>query len=384
MRLLVTGAAGMLGQRVVADARGARLGGRRHRPGRRRPHRSSAGRRRSCRARAPTRSSTARPSPTSTAPRSARTWRLAVNRDASANVAAAAAAVGARVVAVSTDYVFDGVDGRAVRRVRPDRPARRLRPHEARRRERASPQAAPTTRSPARRGCSAPAARTSCDTMLAAGGDRDERRGGDRSGRLARRGPATSRRRCWTSPSATRPRRLPHRRRRAVLVARADASSCSPGRRRRRGRRDHRRRVRRAPRRGRRGACWPPSVPRPRACPPWREGVGGFLSERNATRMKLLVCGGAGFIGSNFVRQRVARPRRRGRRARQAHVRRPAREPRRPRRRARPRRDRGRRRGRPQAIAGRRCDRQLRRRDARRPLDRGPDAFVDDQRRWAR
>jgi dTDP-4-dehydrorhamnose reductase len=33
---------------------------------------------------------------------------LQVNRDASANVAAAAAAVGARIVAVSTDYVFDG------------------------------------------------------------------------------------------------------------------------------------------------------------------------------------------------------------------------------------------------------------------------------------
>jgi len=33
---------------------------------------------------------------------------LKVNRDASANVAAAAAAVGARIVAVSTDYVFDG------------------------------------------------------------------------------------------------------------------------------------------------------------------------------------------------------------------------------------------------------------------------------------
>lgn len=33
---------------------------------------------------------------------------LKVNRDASANIAAAAAGVGARIVAVSTDYVFDG------------------------------------------------------------------------------------------------------------------------------------------------------------------------------------------------------------------------------------------------------------------------------------
>ena len=86
--------------------------------------------------------------------------------------------------------------------------------------------------------------------------------------------------------------------------------------------------------------------------------------------MKLLVCGGAGFIGSNFVRLRLADARRRGHRARQAHLRGPAREPRRTSTsrlvvggiedagRGR-RRDRGRRRG-----------RQLRRRDARRPLDR--------------
>jgi dTDP-4-dehydrorhamnose reductase len=33
---------------------------------------------------------------------------MAVNRDASANIAAAAASAGARIVAVSTDYVFDG------------------------------------------------------------------------------------------------------------------------------------------------------------------------------------------------------------------------------------------------------------------------------------
>ncbi len=53
--------------------------------------------------------------------------------------------------------------------------------------------------------------------------------------------------------------------------------------------------------------------------PPGPRGGGG---------MKLLVCGGAGFIGSNFVRIR-ARPGRRGHRAGQAHLRGPAREPRR-------------------------------------------------------
>ena len=88
--------------------------------------------------------------------------------------------------------------------------------------------------------------------------------------------------------------------------------------------------------------------------------------------MKVLVAGGAGFIGSNYVRTGSRAPRRRGARARQAHLRRAAREPRgaavgpsragrgrhrRPRRR--PRRDRGLRRG-----------GQLRRRVPRRPLDR--------------
>ena len=43
--------------------------------------------------------------------------------------------------------------------------------------------------------------------------------------------------------------------------------------------------------------------------------------------MKLLVCGGAGFIGSNFVRLRLREQRRRDRRARQADLRRAPREP---------------------------------------------------------
>ena len=57
-------------------------------------------------------------------------------------------------------------------------------------------------------------------------------------------------------------------------------------------------------------------------------GLQGHLDDRKETRLKLLVCGGAGFIGSNFVRLRVRDRRRRGRRARQAHLRGPRGEPR--------------------------------------------------------
>ena len=40
--------------------------------------------------------------------------------------------------------------------------------------------------------------------------------------------------------------------------------------------------------------------------PPWQEGVAGFIAQRVARAMRLLVCGGAGFIGSTFVRLRIA------------------------------------------------------------------------------
>ena len=62
---------------------------------------------------------------------------LAVNADASANVAAAAAMLGARIVAVSTDYVFDGtLTGRPYVESDPTGAARRLRAHQARGRDR--------------------------------------------------------------------------------------------------------------------------------------------------------------------------------------------------------------------------------------------------------
>ena len=63
--------------------------------------------------------------------------------------------------------------------------------------------------------------------------------------------------------------------------------------------------------------------------PPWQESLRRYLDDRELSRsMKLLVTGGAGFIGSTYVRRHLARePRRRDRRPRQAHLRRPAREP---------------------------------------------------------
>ena len=101
-------------------------------------------------------------------------------------------------------------------------------------------------------------------------------------------------------------------------------------------------------------------------------GRAGRLSRPTTSRegdsMKLLVTGAAGFIGSTYVR--IVGDRARGRRPRQAHLRRAAREPARGRRAGR-RRDRGpgdRARG----DGGLRRRRQLRRRVPRRPLDRRP------------
>ena len=89
----------------------------------------------------------------------------------------------------------------------------------------------------------------------------------------------------------------------------------------------------------------------------------------------ILVTGGAGFIGSNFVRHALARTRRAGRRARQAHLRRQPREP--GRRRTATRATRSCRATSPTARRCARCSastarrrRELRGRDPRRPLDR--------------
>ena len=47
-------------------------------------------------------------------------------------------------------------------------------------------------------------------------------------------------------------------------------------------------------------------APRPGSCcPPWQRGLAEYLATRVADLVKLLVCGGAGFIGSAFVRVRL-------------------------------------------------------------------------------
>ena len=159
--------------------------------------------------------------------------------------------------------------------------------------------------------------------------------------------------------------RLPARggRRRVLLVrvrardlraARASTPTCSPAP----------PTSSRARRRGRPTPCWRASAARPEL-PAWQDGLDAYLGVRG---VKLLVTGGAGFIGSTYVRLHGERPRHRG--ARQAHLRRPPGEPAR-RRGARGRRDRGPRR-RDAGGRGRGRGRELRGRVARGPLDRRP------------
>ena len=79
-----------------------------------------------------TRSSTAPPGPTSTAPRSTSPRRRSVNGAGAGNLAAATAAIGCKVVFPSTDYVFDGAQGRAATSSPTRQPALGLRQVEAR------------------------------------------------------------------------------------------------------------------------------------------------------------------------------------------------------------------------------------------------------------
>ena len=85
----------------------------------------------------------------------------AVNGDGAGNVARAAAETGARIVHVSTDYVFDGTKREPWLESDAVEPDRRLRALEARRRASRSPPRPTSTRSCARPGSSAPAGATS-------------------------------------------------------------------------------------------------------------------------------------------------------------------------------------------------------------------------------
>ena len=130
-------------------------------------------------------------------------------------------------------------------------------------------------------------------------------------------------------------------------------------------------------------ACSAPSATRRRVLPPWQDGVAA-LSEREGGGgpMRLLVCGGAGFIGSNFVRVRVRDHGDEVVVLDKLTYAGPAREPPGRRARVRPRRDRGPARG-GRGDGRRRRGGQLRRRDPRRPLDRRARRLRPDARRRA-
>ena len=242
-------------------------------------------------------------------------------------------------------------------------PAVRVRALQARRRAGHAHGEPAQPRSCARPGCSAPAAGNFVETMLRLGEERgalnvvDDQVGCPTfTGHLAE---------ALVELAEGHGPRLPARGgRRRVLVVRVRAGDLRPGRARGRRCSPARPTSSRARRRGRPTRCWRASAARP-SCPPGRTGLDAYLGVR---RVKLLVTGGAGFIGSTYVRLAPERPRHRG--ARQAHLRRPAGEPA-GRRGARRGRNRGPRRR--DAGGGRRGrDRELRGRVARGPLDRRP------------
>ena len=137
MKILVTGAGGMLGRDVDAPraaraaTRSSALGPRRarhHRPGARssgRCRRATARRGRQLRRLDRRRRRRGRP----------RRGAMRVNDDGAGTRRGRRGGVGAKVVYPSTDYVFDGTQGRALRRVRPAGAALGLRPLQAGRRD---------------------------------------------------------------------------------------------------------------------------------------------------------------------------------------------------------------------------------------------------------
>ena len=265
-------------------------------------------------------SCTPRPGRTSTAPRTTRRSAAAVNVGGTQH----AAELGVPLVYFSTDYVFDGTQA-----------ARRTSSRTRRARWARTAGRSCTARPP--RASEAWIVRSSwlfgatghnfVRTMLRLGAERDEvavvddQRGCPTYvGHLAAAMPASSS--CRSASTTSRPRRL-HvgrlrrgdlrgRRARLPRVAGSRPPSSARGRRGRRTRCSARRRARPSCRTGA-TACASAS---PRLAP------------ASLAAMRVLVTGGAGFIGSHFVRRLAAR-RRRGRRARQAHLRRQPGEPRR-------------------------------------------------------
>ena len=231
----------------------------------------------------------------------------AVNAAGAGNVARGRGGAGAWTVHISTDYVFDGTQALAVRRVRSGRAA--IAPTAAR----SSPASARwrRRRPDITRSCASSwlfGAGGACfpATILRLAAERDELKVVDDqvgcptfTGHLAEAlVELTDARRAPPGSCTWRPRECSWYEFAREIVAprrvRCEVSPCTH------------RRVPRGRRRARPTACCAPSAATCRGCPTGARAsrVHGLVAEC-ACGMKLLVCGGAGFIGSTFVRQRL-------------------------------------------------------------------------------
>ena len=309
------------GARRHARAAAGRSAGARH-------HRRAGGHGRSTKASARTRRSTARPGPTSTGPRRTRDQAHAVNADGAGNLARAAAAIG-DAAAPRLDRLRVRRDraarrgGRAapVRRVRPDRPALGVRGDQARGRAAGARGLAPPHGRAHAPGCSVSTARTSPRRCC----------GWQRSATSVQVVTDQVGSPTWTGHLAPALIGLLEREVSGLvhlagsgrgLLERLRAGDLPPGRGRLPRRAGEQRADGHARRRDRRGRCSSPSATTCCRCPPgrtgwrdtWRPARGSRAHEpERATSgggwddvpMKLLVCGGAGFIGSTFARMRL-------------------------------------------------------------------------------